>query len=150
MVQKARSRRRSEEANGRGAVADAISLPPGEVFAVLRNDRRRAAITVLASEAEPRSVAALARAVAASEHEVPAAHVTERQYKCVYVSLLQIHLPMLAEKELIEWEGCEGPITAAESIGALAETIGFLEEICEDDRHIEGGAVGDAGDGSVP
>jgi hypothetical protein len=57
---------------------------------------------------------------------------------------------MLAEKELIEWEGCEGPITAAESIGALAETIGFLEDICEDDRQIEGGAVGDAGDGSVP
>ena len=152
MVHRARSRRRSAvaDADERDEGADAISLPPAAVFAVLRNDRRRAAITTLASEGEVRSVRGLARAVAASEQEVPAAHVTERQHKCVYVSLLQVHLPTLAEKGLIEWEDSEGPIRGTESIGALAETIEFLEGSCEDDRGVGREAIGDAEKGSVP
>jgi diketogulonate reductase-like aldo/keto reductase len=138
------------DADERDEGANAISLPPAAVFAVLRNDRRRAAITTLASEGKVRSVTALARAVAANEHGIPAAHVTERQHKCVYVSLLQVHLPALAEKGLIEWKDSEGPIRGAGSIGALAETIESLEEVCEDGQQVEREGVGDAGEGSVP
>jgi 1-aminocyclopropane-1-carboxylate deaminase/D-cysteine desulfhydrase-like pyridoxal-dependent ACC family enzyme len=138
------------DTNERDEGTDTISLPPEAVFTVLRNDRRRAAITTLVSEGEVRSVRALARAVAANEHGIPAAHVTERQYKCVYVSLLQIHLPTLAEKGLVEWENSEGPIRETGSMGALAETIEFLEGICENDRGVEREAIGDAGEGSAP
>jgi hypothetical protein len=150
MSQRVRSRRRSKESKNREEVTNAISLPPTEAFEVFGNDRRRAAISVLTREGEVRSVRALARTVAADEHGIAAAHVTERQHKCVYVSLLQIHLPRLAEEGLIEWEGSEGPIAARGSIAALAGVIDLFEEACGESGGEDGNALDSPEDGPIP
>lgn len=111
-----------------------IHLPPDEAFAVLRNDRRRAVIAFLAGETGARSVDAVTRAVAASEHDVPPEHVTERQRKGIYVSLLQIHLPKLVEVGVIEWDERAGTIEGTRSVGALAGVVGLVERVCGSDE----------------
>lgn len=125
--------RRERRSNERSESPDrGIELPPEEAFAVLRNDRRRAVIEFLADGDGTRSVNELVRAVAAAEHGVPVAHLTERQYKCVYVSLLQVHLPKLAAVGLIEWKEHTGAIEGTRSLGTLAGAIDLIERTCVD------------------
>ena len=129
--QRSRENAGSEGADGESRPLDRrVHLPSEEAFSVLRNDRRRATIAVLARERRACSIEEISRAVAASEHGVPAAHVTERQRKCVYVSLLQIHLPELVDAGVIEWDEREGTIEGRRSIGALAGVVSLVERAC--------------------
>lgn len=133
MTQRARPPRRSEDGEGHEA-GTTVHLPVDEAFSMLRNGRRRAAIEYLARSGDgTASVTEIARAVAAAEHDVPAEHVTDRQRKCVYVSLLQVHLPALAERGVIERNESTGAVEGAESIGALAGLVDLVEQTCVPD-----------------
>ncbi|WP_224338507.1 DUF7344 domain-containing protein [Haloprofundus halobius] len=78
------------------------------VFDLLKNDRRRMVMSLLAEEAEPVTIGDIAGTIAADEaDETPA---PEKVYKSVYVSLQQTHLPKLAENGVIEYNRSTGTI----------------------------------------
>lgn len=75
-------------------------------------------------------MAKITQAVAAAEHGVPTEHVTERQRKCAYVSLLQVHLPTLEDAAVIEWDESTGTVEGNRSIEGLAGMIDLIERTC--------------------
>lgn len=122
------------DADERAGESAAVPLPAEEVFSVLRNGRRRAVLSYLARR--PKGVASvndLSQAVTAAEHDIPAEHVTERQRKCVYVSLLQVHLPALVEANVVSWNESAGTVRGERSVGALAAVTDLLDRACDAD-----------------
>ncbi|WP_117595706.1 MULTISPECIES: DUF7344 domain-containing protein [Haloprofundus] len=78
------------------------------VFDLLKNDRRRMVMSLLAEEAESVTIGDIARTIATAEaDESPA---PEKVYKSVYVSLQQTHLPKLAENDVIEYNRSTGTV----------------------------------------
>ncbi|WP_224271126.1 DUF7344 domain-containing protein [Haloprofundus salinisoli] len=78
------------------------------VFDLLKNDRRRMVMALLAEEVESVTIGDIARTIAAAEaEETPA---PEKVYKSVYVSLQQTHLPKLAENGVIEYNQSTGTV----------------------------------------
>jgi len=142
MAQRSRPRHRIEDgergttdAERRADESATVHLPGSETFSVLRNVRRRAVITHLARTTEIASVNEISRAVAATEHDIPPEHVTDRQHKCVYVSLLQVHLPALVEKSVIEWDESRGRVEGKRSIGTLAALIDLVGRACDSEAN---------------
>lgn len=98
------------------------SLDESHVFELLSNDRRRELLARLRDEPEPVAVSELAEdiateeleaereAEAGAETEPEAEAASERRYKSVYVSLKQTHLPKLAEREVIAYDGEAGGV----------------------------------------
>ncbi|KTG07843.1 hypothetical protein AUR64_01900 [Haloprofundus marisrubri] len=78
------------------------------MFDLLKNDRRRMVMALLADEVESVTIGDVARTIAATEaEETPA---PEKVYKSVYVSLQQTHLPKLAENGVIEYNRSTGTV----------------------------------------
>jgi hypothetical protein len=82
-----------------------VNLEPSEVFDLLKPERRRALMKVLAiSESKPVSVSSLAEEVAAIEYESTPTELDSAQRKRVYIALCQVHLPRLAEAKVVSYD----------------------------------------------
>ncbi|WP_129116651.1 DUF7344 domain-containing protein [Halegenticoccus tardaugens] len=81
----------------------------GEIFGLLKNDRRRQVVSLLAEGRGAVSISDLARVIADLESdEVP----SKKLYKSVYVSLQQTHLPRLARNGVVEYDRSTGTVSA--------------------------------------
>ena len=89
---------------------DRESLSKGEVFEVLRNQRRRYVLQYLKQDGEPVSLGDLAQQVAAWEYETTLDEVTSEQRKRVYTTLQQTHLPKMDEVGILQFDSDEGLI----------------------------------------
>lgn len=84
---------------------DELNLNPSEVFELLKPKRRQAVLDVLATgEARPTSVSNLAEDVAAIEYGCTPEKLESAQRKRVYIALCQVHLPRLAEAEVVSYD----------------------------------------------
>lgn len=72
-----------------------------EIFEVLSNQRRRRLIYLLYDTSEPMHLGDLARQIATAEEGAP---VNEEQYKRLYISLYQTHIPKLEEYGIVEYD----------------------------------------------
>ncbi|WP_435360590.1 DUF7344 domain-containing protein [Haloarchaeobius sp. DFWS5] len=85
-------------------------LSKGEIFDVLRNQRRRFVLQYLKRRDEPVDLGSLATQVAAWEYRTPCDDVTSEQRKRVYTTLQQTHLPRMSEANIIRYDSDEGLI----------------------------------------
>ncbi|WP_435345542.1 DUF7344 domain-containing protein [Haloarchaeobius sp. HRN-SO-5] len=85
-------------------------LSKGEIFDVLRNQRRRFVLQYLKRRDEPVELGDLATQVAAWEYNSPCEEVTSEQRKRVYTTLQQTHLPRMADANIVEYDPDEGLI----------------------------------------
>ena len=83
------------------------TLSTDEIFELLKNNRRREILYYLEEADGSAAVKELARNIAAREHDVPASSVTDKQYKRVYVALVQTHIPKLENAGVIEFDDDE-------------------------------------------
>jgi hypothetical protein len=81
-----------------------VTLEPSEVFDLLKPERRRALMDVLAISESPVSVSSLAEEVAAIEYESAPEELDSAQRKRVYIALCQVHLPRLAEAKVVSYD----------------------------------------------
>lgn len=72
-------------------------LADEEVFTLLSNSRRLAVLRYLADEAASVSMKELTNYIASRENDIRVEHLESQQYKRVYVSLYQTHIPHLDE-----------------------------------------------------
>ena len=89
-------------------------LSKGEVFEVLRNQRRRFVLQYLKQDDRPVELGDLAQQVAAWEYETTLDAVTPEQRKRVYTTLQQTHLPKMDESGILEFDSDAGVIEATD------------------------------------
>ncbi|WP_049926235.1 DUF7344 domain-containing protein [Halopiger goleimassiliensis] len=89
-------------------------LSKGEIFEVLRNQRRRYVLHYLKQDDRPVELGDLAQQVAAWEYETALDEVTPDQRKRVYTTLQQTHLPKMDEAGILSFDSNAGVIQATE------------------------------------
>ena len=85
-------------------------LSKGEIFEVLRNQRRRYVLQFLKQDAKPVELGDLAQQVAAWEYETNVDDVTPEQRKRVYTTLQQTHLPKMDTAGILQFDSDAGVI----------------------------------------
>lgn len=89
-------------------------LSKGEVFEVLRNQRRRYVLHFLKRNDRPVELGDLAQQIAAWEYETTLEGVTSDQRKRVYTTLQQTHLPKMDEAGILTFDSDRGVIEATD------------------------------------
>lgn len=95
-------------------------LPKDELFHLLANQRRRSTLRYLNEHDEPAEMRELAEWVAARENETTVAGLRSKERQRVYIALYQIHLPQLAEHDVIEYNQSRGIIHRTELADLLS------------------------------
>ncbi len=103
---------------------DTEFLSKGEVFEVLRNQRRRYVLQYLKQDDRPVELGDLAQQVAAWEYETTPDSVTPEQRKRVYTTLQQTHLPKMDEANILSFDSDSGVI---ESTNLTRDVSVYLE-----------------------
>ncbi|QFU82909.1 DUF7344 domain-containing protein [Natronorubrum aibiense] len=93
---------------------DSGTLSKGEIFEVLRNQRRRYVLQYLKQDSRPVELGDLAQQVAAWEYETTPERVTPEQRKRVYTTLQQTHLPKMDQSGILLFDSDNGVIEATE------------------------------------
>lgn len=94
---------------------DAEETELSAVFHVLRAKRRRLAIAILDRDGE-QNLRELAKKIAAIEFDTPVRSVSNDQYRNVYNSLAQMHLPTLAEEDIVKYDSDRQTIAPREEL----------------------------------
>ncbi|WP_336135443.1 DUF7344 domain-containing protein [Natronomonas amylolytica] len=90
---------------------DAEDLGIGEVFELLKNERRRRVIAFLKRQDDrTTTLGVLAEHIASLENDIDVAQVSSSQRKRVYIALYQCHLPKMDDLGVIEYEKNRGTI----------------------------------------
>ncbi|MGQ3411947.1 DUF7344 domain-containing protein [Natrinema sp. LN54] len=90
------------------------SLSKGEIFEVLRNQRRRYVLQYLKQDHRPVELGDLAQQVAAWEYDTTLEGVTPEQRKRVYTTLQQTHLPKMDTAGILRFDSDRGVIEGTE------------------------------------
>lgn len=106
-----------EEADPAAAAAPSLSLDL--IFGLLKNQRRRRAVTYLSEADGMVSLSELSEHIAALEHDTTPAALTSTERKRVYVALYQIHLPKLDDAGVIMFNKPRGHITLGPTVSQL-------------------------------
>ncbi|NUC73168.1 hypothetical protein HTZ84_12735 [Haloterrigena sp. SYSU A558-1] len=89
-------------------------LSKGEIFEVLRNQRRRYVLQYLKQDGRPVALGDLAQQVAAWEYDTIPEKVTPEQRKRVYTTLQQTHLPKMDKSGILVFDSETGVIEATD------------------------------------
>jgi len=95
------------------------TLTKGEIFDVLRNQRRRFVLQYLKYAEGPVELGDLATQVAAWEYETTTEDVTSEQRKRVYTTLQQTHLTKMDEAGIVDYDSDSGLIRATDQTDDL-------------------------------
>lgn len=98
------------------------TLSQGEIYDVLRNSRRRAALSYLLEHGRA-SVREVTTHVAADEYDVPPEAVAPDQRKRVYTALSQCHLTRLDEFGVVEYDDDEMVVELADVPAQVASYL---------------------------
>lgn len=122
-----------EAADAESATEEAPgSLTREDIFEVLSNRRRRCVLHYLRrlNDGETTSLAEIASHVAAWENGVDVSEVSYKDRKSVQTSLYQLHLPKLADKDVVEYD--QRSNTIKRTAGTQQVDL-FLEAVSENE-----------------
>ncbi|WP_394349022.1 DUF7344 domain-containing protein [Natrialba swarupiae] len=119
-------------------------LSKGEVFEVLRNQRRRYVLHYLKQDDRPVELGDLAQQVAAWEYETTLEGVTPEQRKRVYTTLQQTHLPKMDEAGILTFDSDEGIIAGTDRTGDISIYLEIVpgHEFAWRELYLSLGAIG--------
>lgn len=108
---------------------DPPSLDVGEVIEVLGNSRRRQLIHLLYRDS-PLSVSDAAQYIAENEHD----EVGSSERKSVYVSLLQLHLPAMDDRDTVYYDSDRKTIEKGPTFDCVHDALEVLEDMFGEER----------------
>jgi hypothetical protein len=94
-------------------------LSQSQAFDVLRNSRRRAAITCLREHDGAMSVNELTKCVAAREYDESPEELSSKQHKRVYTGLYQCHLDRADDLGVIDFDSGDNSVTLRDEASQL-------------------------------
>ncbi|ELZ07238.1 DUF7344 domain-containing protein [Natrialba aegyptia] len=129
-----------------GADAEPDPLSKGEVFEVLRNQRRRYVLHFLKQDGRPVELGDLAQQLAAWEYETTLDGVTSAQRKRVYTTLQQTHLPKMDEVGILQFDSDRGVIRATDRTRDISVYLEIVpgHEFAWRELYLSLGAIGSA------
>ncbi|WP_435102378.1 DUF7344 domain-containing protein [Halarchaeum sp. P4] len=86
------------------------TVPRGEIFDLLSNQRRRHTLHYLRREERPVELRELSEQLSAWENDVSRDAVTHKQRKRVYTALRQTHLPKLDDADIVNFDKNRGVV----------------------------------------
>ncbi len=89
------------------------------ILELLANRRRRYILYALEGRKEPAALSRLAETVAGWEHGVPPEEVAKNEYKSVYVSSVQCHVPKLHDAGVVDHDESDHTVVLAENFEQL-------------------------------
>ncbi|WP_225333321.1 DUF7344 domain-containing protein [Halomicrobium urmianum] len=92
-------------------------------FTVLSNQRRRRVLDCLREYETPIALADLADEVAVREYDSPVTEIPAEEVKEIYVSLYHVHVPRIADADLIEYDQEDDLVTLLDDGQELIEVI---------------------------
>ena len=119
-------------------------LSKGEIFEVLRNQRRRYVLHYLKQDGRPVELGDLAQQVAAWEYETTPEEVTPEQRKRVYTTLQQTHLPKMDEAGIVTFDSDAGLIEVTDRTAEVAIYLEIVpgREFAWRELYLSLGAIG--------
>lgn len=104
-------------------------VPPETAFDLLRNGRRRHAITYVHETGDDAvTIGDLAEQIAAIENDVAVTDLTSAERKRVYVSLYQSHLPRMADRGVVRFDQDQGIVRSGPNIDSVIEYLGSVDD----------------------
>ena len=94
-------------------------LTADTILELLANRRRRYLLYALRGQEEPIELSTLAEQVAGWEHDVPPDEVAKNEYKSVYVSSVQCHVPKLADAGVVDHDEDNHTVVLADAFEQL-------------------------------
>lgn len=102
---------------------DSSPVQVGQVFEILKNDRRRAVLRYMRDVEEEVRLGELAERIAAWECDKDVSQITSSERKRVYVGLYQSHLPKMADVGAISYNKPRGKIGPGEHMALFEEYL---------------------------
>lgn len=103
---------------------DTTDIGKDEIFEALSNSRRRQLIYRLHQRTGEADLRELAREIAAVENGIPVEEVDDDQFKRLYISLYQTHVPKLESYGMVEYDADEKEVVLVEGAEQLAQVLG--------------------------
>ncbi|WP_207586793.1 DUF7344 domain-containing protein [Halomontanus rarus] len=94
-------------------------LTADTILELLANRRRRYLLYALRGHDDPIELSELAEQVAGWEHDVPPADVAKNEYKSVYVSSVQCHVPKLDDAGVVDHDEDNHTVILSENFTQL-------------------------------
>jgi hypothetical protein len=124
----------------------ATPLTKDVLFEILKNQRRREALSFLRERDGRTTLSDMAEHIAAKENDTTVAQLTSSQRKRVYIGLYQCHLPKMDSAGIIDFEKNRGTIELLPAAEQLDPFLGHA-----DAGHDEAAGTGtESTDGRVP
>jgi len=98
---------------------------------MLRNERRREVIDYLRDREGPVDLRNLSEHVAAIENDCAPDEVTYKQRKRVQTALYQMHLPKLADRDIVDYDRRAGRVALADG---AEDCLAYLDAVTDRDR----------------
>ena len=108
----------------------AIPLEPDDVFKALSNSRRRQVILSLARTEESVSASTLAVEIAEIENTDDTSRIMDEQLTRIYIDLTQVHLGMLDDLEVAQYDDRSKQVKTTEATKPLAEHLRHILSAC--------------------
>lgn len=99
-------------------------------FELLKNERRRIALRVLAENPrEELSLDALTTRVAEVEYDKPGTELTRSEHKRVYIAFIQNHVPRMADADVIAYDDERNVVTLTERGADIVDVLDAIDRI---------------------
>ena len=123
-------------------------LTADTILELLANRRRRYLLYALRGRTEPIELSRLAETVAGWEHNVPPDQVAKNEYKSVYVSSVQCHVPKLADAGIVDHDENDHSVVLSDNFHHLEP---YLRVVVQDEPENSTlhSAIHDSGDGLI-
>ncbi|SEW04223.1 DUF7344 domain-containing protein [Natrinema salifodinae] len=109
---------------------EAHELSANTILELLANRRRRYLLYALRGREDPIELSTLAETVAGWEHDVPPDEVAKNEYKSVYVSSVQCHVPKLDDAGVVDHDEDNHTVVLADNFKQLEP---YLQVVVKDE-----------------
>jgi len=109
-------------------VEQEVELSLDNIFAILKNERRRRVLRYLWDEKQRVTLSDLAEHIAAIENDTSIQSITSSQRKRVYVGLYQCHLSKMDDMDIIDFNKDRGIVEIGDNAPQLIGYLGRTDE----------------------
>ena len=98
-----------------------------EICHLLQNGRRRNVLRFLARHEGTAELGEIAEHIAAAENDTTVERLSSDERKRVYIALYQIHVPKLADANVVDYDRDRGTLAARPLVEPLQEALAALQ-----------------------
>ncbi|WP_254528668.1 DUF7344 domain-containing protein [Natrinema gelatinilyticum] len=122
-------------------------LSANTILELLANRRRRYLLYALRGREDPIELSTLAETVAGWEHDVPPDEVAKNEYKSVYVSSVQCHVPKLDDAGVVDHDEDNHTVVLADNFDQLEPYLRIVVKDEPENSTLHAALQTDSGEG---